>query len=61
MGDYASEEIYLLYRAGIACGNDKGYYQPNNSISRAEAFVVVSRNNKSDYKGKQNTEDISDF
>ena len=39
-----AEEIYKLYRAGILNGTDnKGTFQPNNSITRAEVAAIVIR------------------
>lgn len=39
-----ADSIYKLYRAGIVTGgNEQGEFQPENSISRAEAAVIITR------------------
>jgi len=41
--DY-SDEVYLLYRAGILTGSDEyGTFNPDSTISRAEAAAIVTR------------------
>jgi len=41
--DYA-DAVYLLYRAGILTGSDaKGTFQPDSTVTRAEAAAIVTR------------------
>ena len=43
-GDGYAESIYRLYRAGILSGsNARGAFYPANTISRAEAAVIMAR------------------
>lgn len=37
------EEILLLYRVGIVLGDEKGAFNPNKNITRAEVSAIVSR------------------
>ena len=44
LGDYAADEIYEFYRAGICIGNDRyGTFLPNNSIKRSEVATILNR------------------
>ena len=38
-----SEEIFLLYNAGIVEGNEAGLYQPEAKITRAESATIIAR------------------
>ena len=40
--DYA-DAAYLLYRAGVLIGNEKGEFSPNAGITRAEVAIIVTR------------------
>ena len=43
-GDYAAEEIYLLYRAGVLNGmNEAGDFFPGNQLRRSEAAAILLR------------------
>lgn len=43
-GDYAGEEIYLLYRAGVLNGmNEAGDFYPENNLRRSEAAAILLR------------------
>lgn len=43
-GDVYAESIYELYRAGIVTGSgERGAFQPERSITRAEAAVIITR------------------
>lgn len=43
-GSGYSDEIYMLYRAGILTGSDaRGRFRPESSISRAEAAAILAR------------------
>ncbi|MBO4678016.1 MAG: S-layer homology domain-containing protein [Oscillospiraceae bacterium] len=43
-GDYAGEEIYLLYRAGVLNGmNEAGDFYPQNNLRRSEAAAILLR------------------
>lgn len=43
-GDAYAESIYELYRAGIVTGsNERGAFQPERSITRAEAAAIIAR------------------
>ncbi len=37
------EEIYLLYRAGVLCGDETGNFQPDAAIRRCEAAAIITR------------------
>ncbi len=42
--DYAGEEIYLLYRAGVLNGmNEAGDFYPENNLRRSEAAAILLR------------------
>ncbi len=41
ISDEAAESVYLLQKAGVIQGNDKGEFMPNNSASRAEFCKMV--------------------
>ena len=44
MVDQYSDEIYMLYRAGITIGSDaKGTFNPDNYIKRSEVAAIVTR------------------
>lgn len=38
-----SEEIFLLYNAGVVEGNEAGLYQPEAKITRAESATIIAR------------------
>lgn len=43
-GDYAGEEIYLLYRAGVLNGmNEAGDFYPENNLRRSETAAILLR------------------
>ncbi|NLY43395.1 MAG: S-layer homology domain-containing protein [Clostridiaceae bacterium] len=42
-GDRYAKEILALYKAGILTGDSNHNFQPNNSISRAEAAAIIVR------------------
>ena len=43
-GDYAADEIYLLYRAGVLNGmNEAGEFYPQNHLRRSEAAAILLR------------------
>lgn len=44
MGAAYSPEVYLLYRAGVLTGNnERGDFEPNSKVTRAEAVAVIDR------------------
>lgn len=38
-----ADSIYALYRAGVVTGDEEGKFHPQNTISRAEAAVILTR------------------
>ena len=40
--DYANA-VYMLYRAGVLTGDDAGNFNPNSTITRAEAAAIITR------------------
>ena len=43
-GSQYSDNIFMLYRAGVLSGSDaKGTFSPNSNITRAEAAAIISR------------------
>ncbi len=41
--DSHAEAVYLLYRAGILTGSEDGSFNPDSSITRAEAAAIITR------------------
>lgn len=48
--DWAKGSVGALYSKGIIKGYHDNTFKAGSSITRAEAFVIVSRNDKNDYK-----------
>ena len=41
VSDYASEAVATLYKAGIINGDERGYFNPKNTLTRAEAAKII--------------------